>query len=653
MLLQLLGAIGLLEFVPIMLGAAGVATAAHFLLPPRTGAAGTTAPPGAERREPDLGPPWFTIAAAAVAVLVAAHWATGIQASYANGLGGFDTLWYHAPFAARFAQQGSIDALHFTDPEYLHWFYPQNSELLHAAGILLFGRDLLSPLVNLGWLTLALLAAWCIGRPYGAAPLSLVAAAVVLDTDTMVPREAGSAANDIGAIALLLAAAAILVTAEARGTRASLSEPGVLICAGLTAGLALGTKLTMAAAVLALTVGLIVVAMPGRRMRTAAIWLASLAATGGFWFARNMFHAGGNPFPWLADSFHFLPGPDRGLEGRDPFSIAHYLFKLDGSVVHTYFIAGLEGVIGPLWPLLLALAVGGMAVALLRGRTPGIRMLGGVAAVAAVAYIFTPLSASGPEGRPDGFAINLRYLVPALALGLALLPLDRFLEPRRRQYLAAGLLIVLLASVALFSDSKTAYQSDDAYLPGALLIGLALCAPLGLAILWQPHPRLAAGAAVALATLAFAVGWARQDEYLDGRYQGSYRFHLETAFRWANRVSDQRIGVGGTSGAFQQYGLSGRDVSNYVQYIGRPGPDGDFTRITACPEFRRAVNDGRYDYLVTTPDLNLNDAGRALPAPEYGWVHDDPALTPLAMTGRIAVFQVGGRLDPATCPKPR
>ena len=74
---------------------------------------------------------------------------------------------------------GSVWALHFTDPLYLNWFYPQNSELAaRRRRSALFDRDLLSPLVNFGWLGVALLAAWCIGRPYGVAPLSLVAVAL-------------------------------------------------------------------------------------------------------------------------------------------------------------------------------------------------------------------------------------------------------------------------------------------------------------------------------------------------------------------------------------------------------------------------------------------------------------------------------------------
>ena len=133
----------------------------------------------------------------------------------------FDTLWYHGPFAARIAETGSIWGLHLTDPLYLNWFYPQNSELLHATGIALFERDLFSPLVNFGWLGVALLAAWCIGRPYGVAPLSTVAVALVLDIGPMVPREAGTPANDIAPVALLLAAAAVLINAAAQARRRS------------------------------------------------------------------------------------------------------------------------------------------------------------------------------------------------------------------------------------------------------------------------------------------------------------------------------------------------------------------------------------------------------------------------------------------------
>src|SRR5262249_40590502 len=155
-----------------------------------------------------------------------------------------------------------------TDPLYLNWFYPENSELLHATGIVLFDRDIASPLVNFGWLGVALLAAWCIGRPYGVAPLSLVAVCIAMDTGPMVPREAGTLAHDTAATALVLAALAILINAwavrkrgeeeGARGVPTSRqgvvpsearwlggTATGPLLTAGLAMGLALGTKLTV------------------------------------------------------------------------------------------------------------------------------------------------------------------------------------------------------------------------------------------------------------------------------------------------------------------------------------------------------------------------------------------------------------------------
>ena len=51
--------------------------------------------------------------------------------------------------------------------------------------------------------------------------------------------------------------------------------------------------------------------------------------------------------------------------------------------------------------------------------------------------------------------------------------------------------------------------------------------------------------------------------------------------------------------------------SNYVQYVGRHLPEADFRAIETCPAFRQAVNDGDYDYLITTPELDLNNPSTA------------------------------------------
>ena len=152
---------------------------------------------------------------------------------------GFDTTWYHGPFAAGFFQSGDTWDLHFIAPQFLAWFYPANAEIFHAAGMLAFGRDILSPLLNLGWFLGCLLACWCIGRPYRVAPWSLALGAIALSVPAL-SDQAGEARNDIVGIFFLLAAVAIALNAwracgRGGGGRRALAA-GALLVAGLAAG---------------------------------------------------------------------------------------------------------------------------------------------------------------------------------------------------------------------------------------------------------------------------------------------------------------------------------------------------------------------------------------------------------------------------------
>ena len=115
-------------------------------------------------------------------------------------------------------------------------------------------------------------------------------------------------------------------------------------------------------------------------------------------------------------------------------------------------------------------------------------MAGAVAIAGGIFYLFTPLTAAGPEGDPRAFGINLRYLVPALALALALLPLEPKLTPVRFRLLLAGGIAALLAT-SLYSDS--AYIWDEAYssIPIAALIGVVIVGvPVGIALLARRSP---------------------------------------------------------------------------------------------------------------------------------------------------------------------
>ena len=127
-----------------------------------------------------------------------------------------DTTWYHMSFSARFAETGDIGPLHFTDPLKLTaWFYPQNSELLHGVGIVTLDTDFLSPVINLIWVALCLLAAWCIGRPYAIGGVTVLGAAVVLDSEMLVGSQAGQGPNDIAGLFFLMTALAFLVDGAA------------------------------------------------------------------------------------------------------------------------------------------------------------------------------------------------------------------------------------------------------------------------------------------------------------------------------------------------------------------------------------------------------------------------------------------------------
>ena len=426
MISELLGLVGILDGVLlvaacVIVGGGGVRHGAA------AGPGGEGGAGGAPRRRASARPrpvsPIEIGIAVALALLVAAQWAGPTLLALDRGIYGGDSLWYHMPFAAHIAQTGSVTELLYIDPLYLNWFYPQNSELLHAGGLLLFGNDFLSPLLNLGWLGLALLAAWCVGRPYGAGAATVAAVAALMSANLLFSRQPGNANNDVVAIALLVSSVAILV--NTRWLPGALPV-GALLVAGLAAGLSLGTKLTVVPPVLALTVGVIVIAGAGQRLRAAAAWIGALVVGGGLWYARNLI-VSGTPFPFV--DIGPLTKPEE-LEGRHPYSIVHYLTDTD--VWGRYFRPALEERLGELWPLYPGDRGrgGGRSVLIRGGRVE--RMLAAVAALAAIAYLLTPLGASGEEGAPVGFRLNIRYLAPGLALGLLLIPIAATRLPGRQ-----------------------------------------------------------------------------------------------------------------------------------------------------------------------------------------------------------------------------
>jgi hypothetical protein len=635
-LVELLGVLGQYREVPFVVEAVVVGVLAGVLAGRAARAQRAPRRRGPPAPEPDRVALWVAVV---VAGLVVAHWSVAVRSSFAHGMYGYDTTWYHMPFAARFIQDASLTGLHFTSTSFLSWFYPANSELFHSVGILLTGRDYLSPLVNVGWLGLGMLAAWCIGRPWGLGPASLVGACIVFGAGVF-GDQPGEARNDIPATAFLLTSAAVMINAAVPRERPRLEiGPVPIALAGLAAGLAIGTKLSLLAPVGALTIAVVVAAK--RRSPASAIWAGGLLAGGGFWFVRNLI-AVGNPLPWLSALGPLpLPGPEEVLPNeREPFSVVHY--ATDFGVWSDWFFPGLADRLGDLWPLVLALGTAGALVALFRERGAVLRVFGFAALAAAVAYPFTPLTASGFEDEPLGFASNLRYLGPVLALALALLPVAARKATPRRQGIVLGLLLV--AFVAAFVDDALRSGFALAVAAAAFVIALAWVARH----LWHagrvPRPVFAAGAVV-LAALVVLAGYRVQSNYADERYAGEYGIGepgLESAFIWARDVRDARI----ATNTIRQYPFYGPDVSNYVQFAGRRGDDESFVPIENCGEWRRALNDGGYDYVVTGANFPAPGADRP---PEYAWLRNAKQVKEIVSDGPTSVWRIDGQLDPEGC----
>jgi hypothetical protein len=587
---------------------------------------------------------------AAVIAITVFSWAVTTKHALDRGIFNFDSLWYHMPFAVDMAQTHSVVGMHHVETVFTNWFYPQNSEVLHGVGIVLTGRDTLSLFMNFGWLAVAFLAAYCVGRPFGRGALTAVAAAILLECHTLVVRDPGAAKNDLAAAALLLASIAILV--EAWSHRRDGWDRWALAAAGLAAGLAAGTRVTGISMAAALTVAVVVLAPRGRRVAAFGWWFLPALAGGAFWYLRNLVVAG-NPLPEVESLGPIsLPHPERLQEGRPDFSIAHYL--TDTGVWREYFAPALHDAFGVLWPLVVFGAAAAALLAIFRGRDRIVRWVGIAALFGLVAYLFTPLSAAGAEGEPVGFGINIRYVIPALLAGIVLVPLDRWLDGRKAQWGTLGALVVVFVATNRPDDAL----HDPARIFALLFVLLAVGVP---ALLIYGRSRgtsvtvlLAATGALLLA--AIAIGYPLQRHYLDGRFANTGSkdeqipgMDLDKAYRWARGVDHTRIGLVGTTAGFAGYGFYGTDLTNHVAYLGQEGPHGAFNAIPTCAAFRTAVNASDLDYLVTAPFLNFLHPDHPIPSPEARWLRGESAVQPILREGPVIVWKVRDALDPRSC----
>lgn len=628
---QAVGGVGAFRPLPVLAAVVltGVAAGAGARRWPRRrqGEPGPPAPdadpgggdPAADQAAGGWGSRTEVLVAVPAVVLVALGWVTHAAEAWRRGMTEGDTLWYHATFALRFVQLERLWVFPgigapVQDP------FPANAQLLHALAFLPFDRDVLSPLVNLGFGALVLLAASVIGRTRDAGALALGGAALVMGLPTIAGTQPGQATNDVVCGALLLSAVAVLLHAA--------PTPGAAAVAGAAAGMALASKLTVTVPVAVLTVGMVVLAVRERRAGLAAAWVAAATPFPAFWFARN-WDLAGNPLPW----YDLAIGPwhlRRTVVMVSAESIADFLPRF-GTARHLW-AAGLGNAFGRAWPVVLVLVLGGTAIAFLPGRRPTERLAGLAAAGAVVGYVTTPYTMMFAGGL---FQDTIRYSFAVLLLGVTLAALGAAgAGPGwRTAFLATAVAVVALNLGAPRTERLAPF------VPGRLPVVLAVLAVAAvLAVtLWGGRRRAVPGrvrwplALVGVATVVAVVGggYLLQRAYLRHRYVDA-GLPLDEANAHLGPVRGQRLAVLGT---LHFSPLLGASAGNVVRYV-----DGPAGGRNTCDGWRRALGRAPADFVV------VGEGGAFFFNPRPAWFDDHPSLRRVAGGPGGTLYRVGGPL---------
>ena len=219
-------------------------------------------------------------------------------------------------------------------------------------------------------------------------------------------------------------------------------------------------------------------------------------------------------------------------------------------------------------------------------------MLAVVALLAAIAYLLTPLGASGPEGMPVGFRLNIRYLAPGLVLAL-----DAARDPAELRRRAAGLAARhpgAALAVRLPGHPRGARGGErraprgDRHRPHpghrsrwrSRWSPCRCCWSSSRAGALAPVPLAGIGLAAVIALAVF--GRMAQTHYLDERYSSTAPDYPKTeqpavelnqglgaAYDWARHPQTCRIALSGTMGALFQYAALGRRLEQQ-RHLHRP-----------------------------------------------------------------------------------
>lgn len=633
-----LGAVGLLARGPVLAAALAGGALAGWWARSRPGAVDEGEAGPAVAPEPG----WVRALAVGAAGATSGLWVVQAVRALRTGITDFDSVNYHLTHAAAFVESGSIGGAHAAMADPFHAFHPMGQSLLAAGTMALAGTDQAVPLLHLGWLALALAAAWALGRPRGAgyACVAVVAAALALPA---LAAFAGSATTDQPSVALALAAAALLGAVRER--------PQLVAVAGLAAGLAAGTKLSAVPVIVALTAVVVMTGvLPARRL---LVFGGAAVATGGAWYVRNIVIAG-SPLPAMD-----LPGlrrtPTPVFDAVDDTLLDAVGAVGPGEVAR----ALLRAYTAP--GLVLALVVLGVAAAAVLRGGPTRRLLGLAGLVGAAAYLVTPLSGTTTvPGLPPGFFVmaNARYAVPALALAgvatvLMLWPPWRWLVV----VASAGVVGAAVLAAARPDPASVTVLFGSAFGVGpagwaAAGAGAALVVKAARSSVARgsapPGRAVRLGLVGTVAVVGLVGGALAADRYERTRYatpSGSVLYaHQGPVLAWIEAQPPSRIAAVGLA---DLYPLAGARAQHEVEYLGVAGPWSDLLAAPSCAALRDAVNQARPEVVVA--DVagveSVMGLGRSVE-----WLEGAPNLREVAAEASRRVFVVEGPTSARGCP---
>ncbi len=390
-----------------------------------------------------------------------------------------DPLSYHLPESIIWAQKGTPGSVERLQYDFPQGTYPVTNELL-VAWLVGIARTSAPALVwTPAMAALAVLAGWTGLRRLGAPRLPAGAAiAAVLLTPVAASQLIGPH-TDLPALAWLWTAAALV----------ALGRPRLLAPALVAAGLAVGTKTTVAPLVVVLAV---VAAVRHRHALRAlrgplAVALGLAVATGGVWYLRNLVVHGSPLYPFKATPF------------GDP--VPEFLRRLDDSFLSRPVQSWERN--GELYRQTVG---GGFVVLVLGVAAPVVRRRRAVLAAAALAlfalltWMSAPFTGAADDPVLDVSATTTRYLLPTLSAAAAAAALT-----------GSRLLAALLAVSAVWSVHETQHLP---LLAMPSLATLAAGAVAGALAAWVARPvpavRLAVAAGAVAVLVASADGFARR-----------------------------------------------------------------------------------------------------------------------------------------------